>query len=59
MGQFDSLSKTEKLVSKHALKQMSVALLVVLLQTGIRMEPSVHILFDCIDLECSSVSLAE
>lgn len=59
MGQFDLLSTTEKLISKHALKQMSVALLVVFLQTGIRMEPSVRILFDCIDLECSSVSLAE
>ena len=32
---------------------------VIFLQTGIRREPPVHVLFDYIDLESSSVSLAE
>lgn len=59
MGQFDLLSTTEKCVSKHAVKQMPVTLTVVFLQTGIRREPPVHVLFDYIDLEGSSVSLAE
>jgi len=51
------MSTTEKCVSKHALKQMPVT--VIFLQTGIRREPPVHVLFDYIDLESSSVSLAE
>lgn len=59
MGQFDLLSTTEKRVSKHALKQMPVTLTVVFLQAGIRREPPVHIFFDYIDLESSSISLAE
>ena len=56
MGQFALLSTTEKCVSKHVLKQVPVTVAVVFLQTGIRREPPVHILFDYIDLESSSVS---